>query len=238
MRVSIRTLLLSTLALAAIAQTRQPDWVTRSNQNTQLLLDIDSRYAPEGAAESGVQGLDNQITILSADRHDKLKADFEKARTELQSRLAAEKDPLVKQDLEILIQRVDRNLRNNDAVYKTFLPYTSVGETIYSGIKGLLDDQIAENRRQAAVERLKKYTGLEQGFTAMTTMAEARYRDRLKTPNLIGPSREQIDDDLKNTDTYVNGIGLLMEKYNQKGYSDVLSKAQRRVGGIRRLHPP
>lgn len=207
-----------------MAQTQQPAWVTRSNQNTQLLIDIDARYAPEDAAENGVQGLDNQVTILSADRHEKLKADFEKARTELQARLAAEKDPLVKQDLEILIKRVDQNLRNNDTVYKTFLPYASVGEDIYSGIKSLLDDQIAENRRPAAVERLKKYTGLEPGFTAMTTMAEARYRERLQTPGLLGPSKEQIDDDLKNTDTYVNGVGLLLEKYNQKGYSDALAK--------------
>ena len=55
-------------------------------------------------------------------------------------------------------------------------------------------------------------------------MAEARYRDRLNIPGLLGPSKEQIDDDLKNTNTYVNGIGLLMEKYNQKGYSDALAK--------------
>ena len=212
----------------ALAQT-QPSWVARSNQNTQILIDIESKYEPESASEDGVQGLDDRITVLSADRHLKVRADLVQARDQLQAKLAAEKDPLVRQDLEILIQSADRDIRNNDAVYATFLLYHNVGQTIYSGIKSLLDDQVAENRRPAAVVRLKKYTGLEPGFTAMTTMAEARFRDGLATPGLLGPAQQEVEKDLNDTGAYITGIGLLLEKYNQKGYQDALAKLKEQL---------
>jgi hypothetical protein len=221
----MRIAVLATLLIpgAMLAQT-QPSWVTRSNQNTQILIDIESKYAPEDASEDGVQGLDDQVTVLSAERHLNVRADLVKARDQLQAKLAVEKDPLVRQDLEILIQSADRDIRSNDAVYSTFLLYHNVGQTIYSGIKGLLDDQIAENRRPAAVARLRKYTGLETGFTPMTTMAEARFREGLSNPGLLGPSKDEVEKDLGDTNTYITGIGLLLEKYNQKSYQDALAK--------------
>ena len=219
----VAPLILSLFCCSAFSQTL-PQWVARSNQNTQILIDIDSKYSPEGASQNGVRGLDDQITVLTADRHEKVRADYVRARDQLQAKLAAEKDPLVRQDLEILIQAVERDIRNNDAVYATFLVYSPVGQIVYSGIQGLLDDQVAADRRPAAVERLKKYTGLETGFTPMTTMAEARYRERLSTPGLLGPTKQNLEKQLGDTDTYITGIALLLEKYNQKGYRDALAK--------------
>ena len=228
MRVAIRTFGFFSLSFLALAQS-QPDWIIRSNQNTQILIDVESKYSPEEASEEGVQGLDGQITVLTAGRHEKLRADLVKAREQLRAKLAAEKDPLVRQDLEILIQSTDREIFSNDATYKTFLPYSNVGQTIYSGIKILLDDQMAESRRSAAVERLKKYTGSTPGFTPMTTLAEARFRERLKTPGLLGPAKEAVEKDLGDTDTYITGIALLLEKYNQKGYQDALAKLKQQL---------
>jgi hypothetical protein len=226
---TLATLLVS---FAAFAQTL--DWVTRSNLNTRILIDIDAKYSPENAAEAGVQGLDDQITVLSADRHQKVRADLVTARDMLQINLKAEKDPLVRQDLEILVQSADRDIRNNDAVFNTFLPYYNVGQTIYSGEKSLLDDQIADTRRPAAVVRLKKYTGLVPGSTPMTTMAEIRFRERLNAPGLsgqglLGPSKDQVEKDLLDTNTYITGIGLLLEKYNQKDYQQALAKLKEQL---------
>lgn len=93
----------------------------------------------------------------------------------------------------------------------------------------MLDDQVAANRRPAAVERLKKYVGLETGFTAMTTMAEARFRERLNTPALLGPAKQRVEKDLGDTETYITGIALLFEKYNQKGYQDALAKLKEQL---------
>jgi hypothetical protein len=212
------------LATAQSDAPAQPAWVARSNQNTKILIDLDAKYSPEDAGEEGVPGLDDQVTVLSADRHDKVRADLLKAREQLAARLSAEKDPLVRQDLEILIQSDDRDIRNNDAVFRSFLPYSNVGQTIFSGIKALLDDQIEAERRPSAIVRLRKYTGMEPGFTAMTAAAEARFRERLATPGLLGPAKEEVEKDLGDTSAYVTGIGLLLEKYNQKGYQVALGR--------------
>lgn len=223
MRASIRTILLIPAAVAAMAQ-MPPEWVTRSNQNTQILIDIDSKYSPEDASENGVRGFDDQVTVFTADLHQRVRADYLKARDLLNERLAAEKDPLVKQDLEILIKSADESIRGGEANYNAFLPYYNVGRIVYSGIQGLLDEQVDAARRPAAVARLKKYTGLTKGYTPMTQMAEARFRERLQKGGLLGPPKEEIEKDLADTGKYTTGIGLLMEKFHQKDYQDALAR--------------
>ena len=42
-----------------------PDWVARSNEHTRVVLREQARLAPEGAAQVGVAGVDDQITDLS-----------------------------------------------------------------------------------------------------------------------------------------------------------------------------
>jgi uncharacterized protein (DUF885 family) len=210
------------LVTAAFAQ-NQPGWVARSNRNTQLLIDIDARYSPEDAAAEGVKGLDDEIFSLAAGIPERQRADYRKAEQELRSRLAKEQDPLVKQDLEILIQTADRNIRTSEADEKTFLPYADVPGIVFSGVKSLLDDQIAPERRPAALVRLKKYTGILPGYTPVVDQAEQRFREKLRT-GLLGPSKAQVEKDLSNTNAYVAGIGQLFEKYKIPGYRPVWEK--------------
>lgn len=210
-------------AVLSWAQT-PPAWVAKSNRNAQLLIDIQSRYNPEGAASNGVRGLDDQIFQPSAEFRERLRADDRAAKTELEKRLASEHDPLVKQDLEILIHAVDLDIRQSEAQDRYALPYFSVAATVYGGISGLLDDQIAAERRPAALIRLRKYTGLEPGFSPITERAEQWYRDQAKNPALLGPPKAKVEQDLEKTETYLNGIGLLLEKYKLRGYEDAFAK--------------
>ena len=224
-------LLHSFLVLSAstlLAQT-PPSWVERSNQNTQLLIDIDAKYSPEDASANGVKGLDEQIFALSADRPERARADLRKAKQEFEHRLAVEKDALVKQDLQILIDAADRGIRASEATEKAFLPYSDVALDIFDGLKGLLDDQIAPERRPAALVRLKKYTGMLPGYTPITLQAEQRFHEKLKTPGLFYPSREQVQKGLDNTQTYLTGISLLLEKYNIREYQPVYSKLKEQL---------
>src|SRR5579884_2399046 len=101
-----------------------PPWVARSNQNAQLLIDIEARYSPEGAASSGVRGLDEQISIPGPENRERALADYRAAKATLESRLSAETDPLVKQDLEILIHSADFDVRRSEATYRLVLPYS------------------------------------------------------------------------------------------------------------------
>ena len=201
-----------------------PEWVQKSNQNAQLLINVIAKYSPESAGESGVEGLDDQITMLTPDLPERSRRDVVAARKELEARLAAEKDPLVRQDLEILIAAANRMVRSSEASERRLLPYNDVAGTVFYGMQTLLADQVVASRRTAAVIRLRKYTGLEPGYEPMIAMAEERFMEKLSTPGLLGPSKLEVEKNLENTNAYVNGIGLLLEKYQMHGYQDAFAK--------------
>jgi uncharacterized protein (DUF885 family) len=217
------------LAVSAAFAQSPPDWVPRSNANAQLLIDINSKYGPEDATSNGVKGLDDRISSLAAEQREEIQADFRKAKTELENRLAKEQDPLVQQDLQILIAAADRNIRRSEAMRKTFLPYADVTGLVYFGIKSLLDDQIAPERRPAALIRLRKYAGMEAGFVPIVKQAEQRFRDALKTPGLLGPSKLEVEKNLENTNAFITGIDLLFEKYKVPAYQPAFAKLKEQL---------
>jgi hypothetical protein len=224
----VKKLLLAFLT-AGFAQAQPPAWVVKSNESAQILIRLGAKYGPEGASAQGVPGLDDQVSTISAEKTVQLRADYVKARAEMQTRLDAEKDPLVRQDLQILLGVVDRRIRGLDANDKTFLPYADVAGLIFFGEKSLLDDQVKAERRPAALVRLRKYTGMEPGFQPITLQAEERFRERAKDPALLGPAKQEVEKDLQNTSTYITGIGLLLEKYSLKGYQEPLAKLREQL---------
>jgi hypothetical protein len=228
MRLASLLALAVNLTITALAQ-NPPAWVTRSNQNTQLLIDINAKYWPENAVTEGVKGLDDQIASLAADRSQRERADYQKARHELADRLAKEQDPLVRQDLEILIAAADREIRYDEATDKTFLPYANIPYTVFYGVKSLLDDQIAPERRPAALVRMQKYAGMTPGYTPVIEQAEQRWREKLNNPGLLGPPKAEVEKNLENTSTYLEGIGLLLEKYKIEGYAPAYAKLKEQL---------
>jgi len=221
-------LLLCVLPMIAFAQS-PPAWVAKSNQNAQLLLDIRARYGPEGAAAAGTTGLDEMVAVITPDRPERIRADLRAAGKELQSRLASEPDPLVRQDLQILIHSADLDVRASEIDERHLLPYINVAGFVYSGISGLLQDQVVEARRPAALVRLRKYVGIEPGYTPITLQAEERFRSKLKNPGLVGPPKAQVEKDLAQTAAYVTGIGLLLEKYKLKDYQEPFAKLKEQL---------
>ena len=225
----MRFWLLPLLFVAATVWAQPPAWVQKSNENAQLLIAIMARYSPEDAGAEGVPGLDEQITTASPEQPERFRRDIAVARIELQKRLALEKDPLVRQDLEILLAEADRQIQSSEASEKHLLPYADVAGTVFFGIKSLLDDQVTANRRPAAVVRLLKYAGLQPGFEPLTMQAEERFREKLNTPGLVGPSKAEVEKNLENTKAYVTGIGLLLEKYKLRGYQNAFAKLKQQL---------
>ncbi len=223
-------ILVAALLLPAGMLAQQPkDWVAKSNENARLVIEARVKFLPEGASQQGITTLDSEISSLPTDRTEKYRAASQTALAQLNQRMEAETDKNVKQDLQILIDAVDRQIRMIDATSKVFLPYTDVAGLIFQGEKSLLDDQVAENRRPAALVRLKKYTGVEPGFVPLTQQAEARFREKAANPALIGPAKEEVEKDLQNASAYVDGIGILMEKYRVKGSEEALGKLRQQV---------
>ena len=238
MRSSCLILLFGSIAftqfLAAAAQS--PAWVAKSDKNARLLIDVQAKYSPESAVARGVQGIDEQISVPSADRPARFRADLRKVRQELETRASVEKDPLVIQDIHILEQAIDKDIRSSEANEKTFLPYWDVGGYIFFGMRSLLDDQVPAARRPAALVRLKRYTGLASGYSPTVELAEKLFREKRQNNRaLLYPSKDEVEKDLENTETYVTGIGLLFEKYKITGYQEAYARLKEQLAAYDRF---
>ena len=231
----LRCLLLLTLSLSlylpSVPQTNSPappSWIARSNENAQILLWLQAKYAPEGASRQGIPGLDEQVSQFPKDRREKSRADQLAAVQELKRRLSSEKDPLVAQDLEIMIKATEQAIRGQEISEKYDMPYFNVTQLIFGGLRSLLDDQVAPERRKAALARLRKYVGMEPGFEPLVAQAKARTADWAK-PGQLGPSKIQVETNLSRADFFINGIGQLFEKYKIEGYQEPFAELKRQL---------
>jgi uncharacterized protein (DUF885 family) len=194
-----------------------PAWVERSNANAKILLDIQVRFGPEGAAAIGVEGYDQEVSQLPPDLNDRISAATEEAIKKLQAKLATETDPAVRQDLQILIDSARDGLEGQRLSDKYDIPYFNLSQLFFNGTRTLLDDRVAAERRPAIVARLRKYAGMEQGYTPLTEQAMAWTRSAMKkNPALRGPFKDNLEKDLANSDRYVAGIEQLLKKYDMK----------------------
>ncbi len=208
----------SSLAFAA----ETPDWIRRSNEDAQPLLKVLGDFGPEFAARTGVAGYDDKVTQIPPDVNEKFRKATAAVREDLKAKLAAEKDPLVQQDLKIMIEAATLQIDSSALNEKYLLPYTNVGQTIFFGEFNLLQDQVDEKRRPSALTRLNRYTGLEKGYTPLTEQAKAQYEAAMKNKALLGPFKGQVDQDLQNTASYVDGIRKLYAKYKIAGADKAL----------------
>jgi hypothetical protein len=217
-------LLVLTAGAAAAQPASPPAWVAKSDQNTQVVLELTAKLSPEGAADLGIEGLDEEISDLSPGFEERSDAATRKVRDEMAKRLAAETDPPVKQDLQILVDSLEADLKGSELSRKHNLPYFNLTRMIFGSMRSLLDDQVDAKRRPAALVRLKKYTGMAQGYTPVATLAESYIRSRLAEPGLAGPFKEQVERDLANNATIVAGLEELFKKYNIQGYEEPYAK--------------
>jgi hypothetical protein len=223
-------LLLSALAAVPVsAQPTPPAWVQKSDEHTQVLLDVMARFSPEGAAELGISGLDEEIVDLKPGFEERELEATRKAGEELRRRLAAEKDPAVRQDLQILIQTVEDDIKGSQLGEKYYLPYFNATQAIFGGLRGLLDDQVEARRRPAALVRLRKYTGMEPGYQPVTRLAEDHIRTKLKDPKLLGPFKERVERDLANNATVLAGIEELFKKYGIQSYEEPYARLREQL---------
>ena len=205
-------------AAATVLLAATPEWVARSNENAKVLLDVMTTFQPEAAAQFGMGGVDREIGDRTPGYRKRYTLAVAAAQTELRKRLAAERDPLAKQDLEILLESARQDEQGEALQDRLLLPYRNVLGEVYSGIRALLDDQVADDRRPAALVRLRRYAGMEPGYRPAATLAEEEMREALKNPALLGPPRARVEKDLETATFLTTGIGTLLEKYGLKDF--------------------
>jgi uncharacterized protein (DUF885 family) len=148
---------------------------------------------------------------------------------ELEKRLAEEKDPGVRQDLEIMIARGEQGIEGVRLSQRLQVLYFDVAGTVFAGLRALLDDQVAPERRRKALVRLRRYAGMESGYTPITHLARDRIRERLARPGLLGPIKDKVEKDLTNSASFLDGIGKLFEKYGIAGHAEAFAKLRQQL---------
>src|SRR5207248_9663973 len=94
---------------------------------------------------------------------------------------------------------------------------------VFGGIRTLLDDQVAAERRPAAVLRLKKYAGLEPGTKPFTDLLKQRVEEQMAKPGVIYPSAGQMETELGRDKNYVDGMEMLFRKYKLTGWEQAMA---------------
>ncbi|MFC5458588.1 DUF885 domain-containing protein [Massilia niabensis] len=219
-------LLAAALSLPVIAA--EPAWVTKSNTNARVLLNVLAKYSPESASNLGVDGYDEQIMDLSRDQFEATNRDMRAAIAELQKRLRVETDSKVKQDLQILIDKAQDQLKTSALQRKYFMPYHDLTRMMFGVVRATLDPRIPKARQQALLVRLDKYTGLAKGYRPVTELAQERLQERLKAnKNLLGPYKGEIEQSINDAPTLLKGMRELLAKSELKGWEprfDALEK--------------
>lgn len=207
----------------------EQNWVKASDAHTQFLLDHVGQFGPESFGSLGAKGLDEMVSQLT-DQFDKkaLRALYELL-AEMEAREKEEKHPAVRQDLEILIDFLKDNIEEYTLTNRLLLPYEDPVELIFRGLSALLDDQVDESRRPAALIRLRRYIGLEPGWTPIMKQSEEKLRESLKKTGLLGPFRGEVELDLKLAPCYIAGIAALFEKYKLTGGAEALAALEKQV---------
>jgi uncharacterized protein (DUF885 family) len=208
---------------ATVAVCQTPAWITASNHAAEGLLEVQAKYGPEGISAAGVEGHDGDILDLKPRVVARQATDLEAVAAQYAEALRGEPDPLVRQDLEILLksardQRVTLEL--ND---RLLLPYFDLPQAIYTGFQQLLDKRNAKARYPAALVRLKRYSGAEAGYEPITKLARDRIEERLGDARLTAPWSVEVEQELKNQPEYVSGIRELFQKSGLKGWEKDLA---------------
>ncbi|MGZ5433496.1 MAG: DUF885 domain-containing protein [Thermoanaerobaculia bacterium] len=220
--------LLLTLAVA-VPLFAEPEWVRRSNEITAIVLEVQAKLQPEGASFIGVEGYDHEISQLPLDVNARAIAALLDARARIAAKLTTEKDPAVRQDIEILLHSIDEQVEGIRLGEKYELPYFDLPQAFFNGTRSVLDERVAKERHGAALVRLRKYTGLDKGFTPLTHQAIALLRASMKNPALRGPVRDDLEKNLANSERYLTGAEQLFQKFGVAGYEEPFAELRKQV---------
>jgi uncharacterized protein (DUF885 family) len=206
-------------------------WIARSNSYTNQLLDVQLQHSPEEGSREGVAKFDERISNPTladelAERHE-----LEAVLAKLDAVRAKETDKKVWEDLDILHKAFDLQFREQDFRLQREVPFFNASEQVFQGLRGLLDDQVTPERRAAAVSRIRKYAGMESGYTPFTDLLRQREIEQIAKPGVIYPSKEELDTEIGRNSNYIDGIAALFKKYKLTGWEPAYAKLKDQLTG-------
>ena len=214
---------------SAAADQSDKAWIERSNTYTNQFLDVQLQHSPEEGSHQGLAKFDELISDPTLADEMAQRHELEAVLKKVDAAREKETDLKVLEDLQILHKAFDLNFRTQDYELQHEVPFYNASETIFQGLRTLLDDQVAAARRPAAVVRLRKYTGLEPGSHPTTELLKQRTLDQIAKPGVIYPSRGELETELGRNSSYVSGIADLFKKYKLTGWESAYAKLKEQL---------
>ncbi len=218
-----------TIPSLSLAQNSSQDWIKQSNGYTKLLIDIDKKYSPEFGSRQGLAFYDTLVAVPTLANMKAERADREHALALLKDARQKETIALLKQDLDILIRDTELGFRREDFNENKEVSFFNATGTVFSGIQTLLDDQTPAERRPAAIARLNKYAGLSTGHQPIAAILQDRTARQMAKPDMIYPSKRQLETELERNASMVSGIEQLFKKYQLAGWEPAYASLKKQL---------
>jgi uncharacterized protein (DUF885 family) len=199
-------------------------WIKQSNVYTMMLFDVQLEHSPEEGSQQGLAKFDRRISDPTLADELAQRRELEAVMTKLKSAQATLTDKRVQEDLEILRKALDLQFRQEDFGMQHEVPFINASEIVFEGLRGLLDDQIAAERRPAAIVRLRKYAGTETGYRPYTELLKQRELEQMAKPAVIFPSKDEVETELRRNSNYLDGIAALFKKYKLRDWEASYAK--------------
>ncbi len=220
--------MLAVAALGAPLVAQNPSthraWITTSNNYTNMLLQVEMKHHPEIGSNQGLSEYDNKISQPTLADEDQERQDNEAVLAKLKTALGEGQPKEVKQDLAIVIRRVDLEFREDDFERAHEVPFLNASGRVFLGLRILLDEQTPSERRPSAVVRVREYAGLEPGYKAITEILKQRVIEQMAKPGVIYPSKTEIETEMGRNSNYLEGIATLLGKYKLTGWQEPFAK--------------
>jgi uncharacterized protein (DUF885 family) len=206
------------LAVSPSASVAAESWIADSDHYTGMLIEVHLDHSPEYGSSQGLARYDEKIAIPTLADQLAERKERDAVIEKIKGQLAREKDRHVAEDLQILIRAVDLRDREEDWSNAHEVPFINASQRVFNGLRMLLDDQTPAARRPAAVERIKKYAGMESGSLPITQILLERVKEQMAKPGVIYPAKSEIETDLGRDSNFVQEIPKLFEKYQLGGW--------------------
>jgi uncharacterized protein DUF885 len=212
------------LCLPVCAQEAPADWIAASNKYTNQLLAVEMKHTPELGSNEGLSQFDTDVSQPTLADEDKERRETEALVATFKSAVGQQKQKEVAQDLQIMIRTVELEFRELDFARAHKVDFLNASQTVFRGLRILLDEQTPAERRPAAVVRIRKYAGLESGYKPLAEILKQRVMEQMAKPDVVYPARTEIETELARNSNYMEGIATLLEKYKLTGWQEPFNK--------------
>ena len=200
------------------------DWIAASNKYTNLLLAVEMKHSPELGSNEGLSQFDTEVSQPTLADEDQERQETEAVVSTFKSAVGQQKQKEVAQDLQIMIRTVELQFRELDFARAHKVDFLNASQTVFRGLRVLLDEQTPSERRPAAVVRIRKYAGMEPGYKPLADILKQRVMEQMAKPGVVYPARTEIETELGRNPNYMEGIAALLQKYKLTGWQEPYNK--------------